>query len=57
MTFKMRAILESKRALRERLRTLPVEEKLRLLEQLRERTLAIVASRSARANAPKADLP
>ena len=48
MTFEMRAILESKRALREQLVALPIEEKLLLLERLRERTLAIVASRPTR---------
>ena len=47
MTFEMRVILESKRALRERLRALPVEQKLVLVEQLRERTLAIMKSRGS----------
>ena len=47
MTFEMRAIIESKRALREELAALPIEEKLRWLERLRERTLSIMASRRA----------
>ncbi len=41
----MRQILESKRAMRTRLAALPIPEKLAMLEKLRERTLAIAASR------------
>ena len=41
----MRAIIESKRALREELAALAIDEKLRWLERLRERTLSIMASR------------
>jgi hypothetical protein len=40
----MRQILESKRALRQRLATRPFSEKLVLLEKLRDRSLAIAAS-------------
>ena len=45
MTFEMRKVLESKRALRQRLAARPFAEKLRLLEELRERALAIARSR------------
>ena len=41
MSFEMQAILESKRALRRQLAARPFAEKLRLLEELRERMLAI----------------
>lgn len=41
MTVDLRKILESKRTLRRALATLPVSEKLRLLEIMRERELAI----------------
>lgn len=37
----MRKILECKRAARQRLRTLSFSDKLKLLEKLRERSLAI----------------
>ncbi len=40
----MRRVIESKRAARERLRTLPFSEKLKLLEKLRDRSLAIAQS-------------
>lgn len=43
----MRQILESKRAMRRRLASLPIAEKLALLEKLRDRSLAIAASRKA----------
>ncbi len=45
MTFEMREIVKSKQALRRRLAAKPIAEKLRLLDQLRERTLTIIASR------------
>ena len=48
MTLEMRDILLSKQALRSRLTLLPIAEKLRLLDQLRERSLAIAASRAQR---------
>jgi hypothetical protein len=46
VSFDMRAVLESKRRMRERLAAAPIEEKLSMLERLRERTLAILASRA-----------
>ena len=48
MTLEMRDILLSKQALRSRLTLLPIADKLRLLDQLRERSLAIAASRAQR---------
>lgn len=48
MTFDMREILKSKQAMRRRLAALPLVEKLRLLDRLRERSLAIAASRTRR---------
>ena len=44
-SFDMREILKSKQALRQRLAARPVAEKLRLLDELRDRALAIAASR------------
>jgi hypothetical protein len=44
MSDQMRKILESKRALRQRLAALPFADKVKLLEQLRDRSLAIAAS-------------
>ena len=41
MTFDLQKILESKRALRRDLAARPVAEKLRMLDALRERELAI----------------
>ena len=41
MTFDLQKILESKRALRSKLAGRPVAEKLRMLDSLRERELAI----------------
>ena len=41
MSFDLQKILESKRALRRDLATRPVAEKLRMLDALRERELAI----------------
>jgi hypothetical protein len=40
----MRRILEGKRATRQRLHELPFSEKLKLLEKLRDRSLAIARS-------------
>lgn len=40
----MRKILESKRAKREQLRLQPFGEKVKILEQLRDRTLSIAKS-------------
>jgi hypothetical protein len=44
----MRQVLESKRAMRQRLGSLPIAEKLALLEKLRARTLVIRAARPAK---------
>ena len=44
MSERMRKILESKRESRKRLAALPFAQKLKLLEQLRDRTLAIATS-------------
>jgi hypothetical protein len=41
MTFDLQEIIESKRALRRKLAALPVADKLRMLDALRERELAI----------------
>jgi hypothetical protein len=41
MTFDLQRILESKRAYRKRLASLPIGEKLRILDALREREIAI----------------
>lgn len=48
MTFEMREILKSKQAMRRRLAALPLVEKFRLLDRLRERSLAIGPSRARR---------
>ena len=52
----MRKILESKRALREQLKSLPMDEKVKILEQLRDRSLSISKSplrrRSSRSEQP-----
>ena len=44
MTFDLTKILQSKRAFRQRLAARPIEEKLDLLDALRERALALRAS-------------
>jgi len=44
MSHWMRKVLESKRATRQRLAALPFSEKLKLLEKLRDRSLAIARS-------------
>lgn len=48
----MRQVLESKRGFRRRLASLPITEKLRLLEELRARTLAIRAARRTQKTQP-----
>jgi hypothetical protein len=53
MTFEMREILKSKQALRQRLAAKPIAEKLRLLDELRERTLTILASRKSQLPRPR----
>ena len=47
MTFDLQRILDSKRALRRHLATRPIVEKLRMLDDLRERELAIRARKIA----------
>jgi hypothetical protein len=47
MSFDLREILESKRALRRELASRPVAEKLRMLDALRERALAIRPAKPA----------
>jgi hypothetical protein len=49
----MREILKSKQALRRRLAAKPIVEKLRLLDDLRERTLAILESRKRPPRRPR----
>jgi hypothetical protein len=51
LTFELREILKSKQALRQLAK--PIAEKLRLLDELRERTLTIVASRRRRPHRPR----
>jgi hypothetical protein len=48
MTCEMQEILKSKQAISRHLAALPLVEKLRLLDKLRERSLAIAASRARR---------
>ena len=51
MSFDLQKMLESKRALRRQLAARPVAEKLRMLDALRERALAIgIHARSATAD-------
>jgi hypothetical protein len=45
MSERMRAILESKRAMRRKLSALPFSEKVKLLEKLRKRSLLLASSR------------
>ena len=49
----MRKLLESKREMRKHLAVLPFSEKLRILEELRNRSLAIAASPLRREQTPK----
>jgi hypothetical protein len=49
----MRKVLESKRAMRQHLATLSFSEKLRILEELRNRSLAIAASPLRKQQSPK----
>ncbi len=46
MNFDWQKVVESKRALRRNLAALPITEKLRLLDVLRERELAILSGRA-----------
>jgi hypothetical protein len=46
-SFELKAVLESKKRMRTKLASLPFAEKLRLLEAMRERHLAIAAGRES----------
>jgi hypothetical protein len=48
MTFDLKAIIERKRQMRRRLAALPIAEKLRLLDALREREMTIRNAAEAR---------
>jgi hypothetical protein len=48
MTFEIQQILKSKETMRRRLAALPLVEKMKLLDTLRERSVAIAASRALR---------
>jgi hypothetical protein len=48
MTFDFQQVLESKRALRQRLAALPIADKLRLLDNMRGRAIAIRAAKRPR---------
>ena len=52
MSFDLQRVLESKRAMRKRLAELPIAEKLRMLDAMRERALSV---RSAKATIPASD--
>ena len=55
MSDRMRKILESKREMRQRLAALPFADKVKLLEQLRDRSLAIAASPLRRRHMTRVD--
>jgi hypothetical protein len=57
MTFDLQKILESKRAHRQGLAALPIAEKLRMLDALRERALALRGEAEAGRNALKRRTP
>ena len=57
MTFDLTKIIESKRAFRQRLAARPIEEKLALLDALRERALALRAARSVAGEAALLEEP
>ena len=56
MTFNWDDILRSKQEYRQRLAALPIAEKLRLLDQLRERSVTIAACRTSLAR-PQTEMP
>lgn len=56
MTFDLQRIIESKRAYRQKLAKLPIEEKMRMLEILRERLLQIKAARIVMRPANRSDV-
>ena len=53
MSFDLQKVIESKRALRRKLASKPLAEKMRLLEQLSERAASIKRARSASKNDSK----
>ncbi len=53
----MRKIAQSKEAFRKKLARRPYAEKLRLLEELRNRTLVIAASRPRKPNTKRKRIP
>ncbi len=55
MTFDLQRIFESKRQFRRELAALPIEEKLRLLDALRERHLTLVKHRAIQRFPPLLD--
>ena len=57
MTLDLQKILESKRALRRNLAARPLAEKLRMLDALRERTLAIRGSAVRSKSSPLREKP
>ena len=54
MTFNMQSVVRSKDAKRRELAALPIEEKLRMLDVLRERTLALQSASPASKRVPVA---
>jgi hypothetical protein len=57
MSFDLEEMLRSKQALRQRLTTLPIVEKLRLLDALRERALVIRGVRPREHNVVREEAP
>jgi hypothetical protein len=57
MSFDLKKILESKRAFRRKITALPIGAKLRILDDLRERALAIRAASRAHATSVREELP
>ena len=53
MTPEMRKIVEGKRAMRRKLAALPIREKLRLLDALRERSVTIAGARKSARSVPQ----
>jgi len=56
MTFDLAKIADSKKAMRSRLASLPIAEKLRMLDALRERTLAIRNAKLTAADSKPTDV-
>ena len=57
MTFDLAKILQSKREFRQRLAARPIEEKLAMLDALRERAIALRESRPAEPDALREESP